>query len=447
MPVDPELATHFLQELIRIDTTNPPGNELPAAEYIAGLLRKEGLQPAVLESAPGRGSVVVRLCQHESLSDCRGAQDALLLMSHLDVVPADAGEWTHPPFAAEVADGYVWGRGACDTKGLTAVQLALLITLKRDGTPLRRDIVFAATADEETGGECGMAWLVRHHPHLLDCRFAINEGGGFGLKVGGKHLYLVQTGEKGVCWMRLTVTGTPGHGSMPREDNAIARLCTALARMSRAHLPQHRTVIADRLVRSVANAQRFQDGVKTRLLLNPLIEPLIQSRVRESSQVGSSIAATLRNTVSPTVLRAGSKTNVIPGEATAEVDGRLMPGQTPQDLLREIRPYIGDDVRVDFLTQSKGYESDPASPLFDVFQQVLSEHDPGSVAVPYIVPGGTDGRFLAERDVKVYGFHPLRQEPGINMLEMAHARDERISVANLEFGTAVLYDVVRRFCE
>jgi acetylornithine deacetylase/succinyl-diaminopimelate desuccinylase-like protein len=182
------------------------------------------------------------------------------------------------------------------------------------------------------------------------------------------------------------------------------------------------------------------------LVLNPWFEPLILRQMSKAGEMGAVLSATLRNTVSPTVLRAGSKTNVIPSEATAEVDGRLMPGQKPQGLIQEIRPYIGDQVQVDVMVHSDGYESDPASPLFDLFQQVLSEHDPASLAVPFLLPGGTDGRFLAEKGVKVYGFVPLRMEPGLNLLELAHARNERISLANLEFGTRVLYDVIRRFC-
>ena len=182
----------LLQNLIRFDTTNPPGNELPAAQYVADVLRGEGLDPIVLESAPGRGNVVARLRGD-------GSPGALLLMSHLDVVPAEPKEWDHPPFASEVADGYIWGRGAVDTKQLTAMQMAVLVTLKRQNVPLRRDVVLAATADEETGAEQGMGWLARNHPDLLDCQYAINEGGGFGVEIGGRRFYVCQTGEKGVC--------------------------------------------------------------------------------------------------------------------------------------------------------------------------------------------------------------------------------------------------------
>lgn len=432
-------AVQFLRDLIQFDTTNPPGNELPAAQYIGDVLQQEGIEPVVLESAPSRGNVVARLPGD-------GSAGALLLMSHLDVVPADPQEWDHAPFAADVEDGYIWGRGAVDTKQLTAMQLAVLTTLKRENVPLKRDVVLAATADEEVGGIHGMGWLVRNHAQLVDCEYAINEGGGFGVEVRGQRFYVCQTGEKGVCWMKLTARGTPGHGSIPRGDNAVQKLSAALARLSRARLPQHRTATVDFLVRSLAAALGFPASLVLPLALHPLLERTMLQRMESQSEVTAVLRATLHNTVSPTVLRAGQKTNVIPSEATAEVDGRLVPGQQPEDLLREMRPYIGDDVEVDIIANSRPYESEPASPLFELFQEVLAERDPGCKLVPFLVPGATDGRFLADKGVKVYGFSPARQEPGWRILDLAHARNERISLANMDFGSHVLYDVVRRFC-
>ncbi len=370
----------------------------------------------MLESAPGRGNVVARLRGS-------GSEGALLLMSHLDVVPADPKEWEHPPFAAEIADGYIWGRGAVDTKQLTAMQLAVLVSLKREGVPLRRDIVLAATADEEMGGTQGMGWLAQNHPELVECQYAINEGGGFGVRIGG-----------------------PGHGSLPRANNAVAKLCAAVARLAQARLPMHRTVTVERLVHHLAATQKFPASFLLPLVLNPLFEGAILKQAEKQSEVAAVLRATLHNTVSPTMLQAGQKANVIPSEATATVDGRLIPGQQPEDLLREIRPYIGEEIEVEILGRSQPYESDPASPLFDLFQQVLNEYDPGCTLAPFLVPGATDGRFLAVKGVKVYGFSPTKHEPGWAVLELAHARNERISLANVEFGTRVLYDIVRRFC-
>ncbi len=434
-----DMATRFLRGLIRFDTTNPPGNELPAAEYIASILHQEGIEPVVLQSAPGRGNVLARLCGN-------GSARALLLMSHLDVVPADPHEWDRPPFSAEVADGYVWGRGAVDTKQLTAMQLATMLTLKKEDIPLKRDIVLAATADEEAGGVQGMGWLTQHHAEWFDCEYALNEGGGFGLDVWGQRFYVCQTGEKGVCWMKLTAHGKPGHGSIPHSDNAVAKLSAALARLSQARLPQHRTTTVKRLVRSVAASQPFPVSWLLPLALHPTLEKPVLQYFEDQSELAAVLRATLHNTVSPTMLHAGHTINIIPGEATAALDGRLMPGQQPEDLLREIHPYIGDEIEVEVVGRSLGYESEPGSRLFDLVGDVLAQHDPGSQVVPYLVPGATDGRFLAERGVKVYGFSPARPEPDWPVLELAHGRNERISLDNIEFGTRVLYDVVRRLC-
>jgi acetylornithine deacetylase/succinyl-diaminopimelate desuccinylase-like protein len=202
-----------------------------------------------------------------------------------------------------------------------------------------------------------MEWMVNQHPDLVECEYAINEGGGYGFDFGGQRFYLCQTGEKGVCWMKFSVRGTAGHGSMPKGDNAVAKLCSALARLSQAHLPQHRTATVDQLVRTLAAAQPFPASLLTTLVLNPILEPHILARVEAKSEIGAALRATLHNTVSPTVLRAGTKTNVIPGEATAEVDGRLIPGQTYDDLMREMRPYIGDEIQVEFLQRSLPVES------------------------------------------------------------------------------------------
>jgi len=433
-----ELAVQFLRDLIRIDTTNPPGNETAAAQYIAAVLHGEGLDPVVLEAAPGRGSVIAR-----RRGD--GSAGALLLMSHLDVVPAEAREWDHPPFAAEIADGYIWGRGSCDTKDLTAAQLAILVTLRREGVPLKRDIVFAATADEEAGGDNGMTWLAHKHPSLLECEYAINEGGGHGMDLAGRRFYTCQTGEKGVCWMRLTARGTAGHGSMPREDNAVARLCTVVSNLAHARLPQHITPTVDHLARGTAQALGLPESLVS-ALFDPQREADALQQMSQHPELVAVLKATLRNTVSPTMLQAGQKANVIPGEACATVDGRIIPGQTHDAFLRELQPHMGADIEVEFLQRSLGYESEPASPLFDLMGQVLQQHDPGCTLAPYIVPGATDGRILADKGVKIYGFGPTRAEPGWPAMEMAHACNERISLANIEFESRVLYDVVRRFC-
>lgn len=436
--VEREVVEH-LQNLIRLDTTNPPGNELPAAQYLADVLRGEGIEAEVLESAPGRGNLVARLKGD-------GSARPLLLMSHLDVVPAEADKWAHPPFAAELVDGFIWGRGAVDTKNLTAVQLLLMLLLKREGVPLHRDVILAATADEEVGGLAGMGWLVEQRPKLLEAEYAINEGGGFGLDVGGRRVYVCQTAEKGVCWMKLTAEGRPGHASTPKGENAVATLAAAVARLSRARLPLHVVPTVREFVRQLARLLPFPQSVMLPLVLNPVFEPLIAKALAREEMIGPLLRASVRNTATPTVLRAGSKTNVIPSVAEAQVDGRLVPGQTPDDLIREIRPYVGEKVRIDLIGTSEPSEAGYQTPFYTLLGEALAEEDAGAAILPFMITGSTDGRFLAKRGVKVYGFCPMKQDTHESPLEMAHGHNERISVANLVFATKVLYKAVVRLC-
>jgi len=430
-------VTQHLQALVRFNTTNPPGNETPAAEYVRDVLTAEGIEATLLESAPGRGNVVARLRGD-------GSARPLLLLSHLDVVPAEADEWEHDPFGGELIDGYVWGRGTVDTKQLTAMHMVVLMQLKRSGLPLRRDVILAATADEEVGGRYGLGWLLEEHPQLLDAEYALNEGGGVGIPVGKRYLYVCQTAEKGVCWLKVRARGQPGHGSTPTGDNAVVRLSEALARLGRASLPRHPVNTVAAFVKGLASLTPFPAGLMS-LVLSSSLGPTLIRRATGNTMLAAVLQAMQRNTATPTVLRAGQKTNVIPAVAEAEVDGRLLPGQTPDDLLRELRPILGPDIEVEITGTSTPYETDYHSPLYELITQVLKEYDPEAIVVPFMLTGSTDGRFLAARGVKVYGFSPYRQEPGVSVFELAHGRNERISLENLRFGTRVLWDVVSRF--
>ena len=434
-----ELTTEYLRHLVRFDTSNPPGNELPCAEYIADVLRAEGMEAQVFEPEPSRGSAVCRLRGD-------GSQGPVLLMSHIDVVPADASEWMHPPFAAEIHDGYMWGRGSIDTKVLTAAEMATMVTLKREGVALRRDIILAATADEEKGGHKGMGWLAENHFDAIAAEYALNEGGGFGIDMDGRRVYLCQTGQKGSCWLKLTAHGPTGHTAAVSGPNSVAKLCAAVTRLAQAKLPQHRTKSVEQMVHDLGRLKGFPASVLLPLALHPAFEGLILNRSAMSGTIGSILKATLHNTAKATVLRAGEQVNVSPPEAVAYVDGRLVPGQTSEDLIGEIRPYIGDEIAVEIELEAPGFESGYASALYEVFGEVLRAHDPGAALVPFLVPGGTDGHHVAGKGIKVYGFNPLRAEPNWPMIQLAHAPNERISLANVEFCSTVLLDVVRRFC-
>lgn len=432
-------AVKHLQELIRIKTVNPPGNETPAAEYVAETLSREGIEVKVIESAPGRGNVIARLRG-------RGEAGPLLLLSHLDVVPVEEAHWERDPFGGEIVDGYIWGRGAVDAKQLTVMEMMCLIQLKREGLSLKRDVIMAATADEEMGGTMGVKWLLENHPELLECEYALNEGGGYGIEFAGRRYYVCDTAEKSPCWIRVKAKGKPGHASTPKDDNAVLKLAEALVRLGKARLPMHRTATVERFIKALARDQGFPISWLFPLILNPFFEPIILRYLPDRKRLAPVFRAFLHNTATPTVLRAGQKTNVIPSEAEAEIDCRVLPGQTKETLLAEIRPYLGPDVEIEVLLEPEPFETHYETELFRTFQEVIAEEDPGAKVIPYMLPATTDSRFLAKRGVKVYGFSPMKYDPECNFLELAHAHNERISIESLLFGVRVLYKVVRRFC-
>ncbi|MBU0491362.1 MAG: M20/M25/M40 family metallo-hydrolase [Chloroflexi bacterium] len=418
-------ATGYLRDLIRIDTTNPPGNETAAARYLADVLAGADISAQVVGPTPDRCSLVARLPGHGLPSHGTDRQRPLLLLSHLDVVPAEPGEWTHPPFAGMLdQDGVIWGRGTVDCKGLVVQELVVLLLLQRAGIPLNRDVVFAATADEEAGGLYGLAWLLAEYPHLLDAGYCINEGGGEGIRLNGRTFYLCQTGEKGISPLRLTAHGRPGHAAVPHDNNAVVHLAHALDRLANAELPLRLTNTVAAFLAALGDDY-------------PLLE----------QQMGDVLHAIQHNTLSPTMLQAGSKVNVIPSTAEAQVDCRIIPGQTQDEVLAQMRAIIGDlPVDVETTIFTPGYEGAYDGDLYRLIETVLPEHDPQGVVVPFLMTGGTDGRHLGPRGVSVYGFMPAQPEPGLSLFDLAHAHDERITVDNLIFGTRVLYDIVQRFC-
>jgi acetylornithine deacetylase/succinyl-diaminopimelate desuccinylase-like protein len=438
-----ETVVGLLQDLIRIDTTNPPGNEILAAELVAERLRQAGIEPVVLESAPGRGSVVARL---------RGTAEAppLLLMSHLDVVPAEAEHWRQPPFGGVVADGYVWGRGALDMKSIVAQHLTMLrlfAARAADGRPLSRDLILMAAADEEVGGAMGAHWIVDHHPELVRAEYALNEGGGTTVKIGDRLYMTVQTAEKGLARFRLTARGEPGHASMPRDDNAVVRLAEAVAAIGRARLPAHLT---DTMRAYLDIAARTQP---------PDLAAILGRLASDESTFDDTLAglpldevrrrylyAAAHNTAAPTVLRAGSKVNVFPSEATARVDGRTLPGFSSEDLRRELEPYLPSGIELVFEQDAPALEAEVESPLYDAIRASVAVHAPEVVLTPMLLTGATDAKAIVRLGTRVYGFSPLLYEEAVDGLSLVHGHDERISVDNLVFGARILYDVVERFC-
>jgi acetylornithine deacetylase/succinyl-diaminopimelate desuccinylase-like protein len=413
------------RDLIRIDTSNPgdhsgPG-ERQAAEYVAGQLAEVGLEPAVLESHSKRTSVVARVEGQDR------ARPALLVHGHLDVVPANAPDWRYDPFSGEIADGCVWGRGAIDMKDMDAMMLAVIRQRLREDRRPARDIVLTFTADEEAGGTWGARFLVDKHPDLFEgVTEAVGEVGGFSLTLGGRRLYLLQTAEKGMAWLRLTARGTAGHGSMVQPDNAVTELAEAIGRLGRHEWP----------VRLIPSVQAFLERASRALGIEfiPNDPGQLLSKIGSVSRI---VGATLRNTVNPTVLRAGYKVNVVPQAATAEVDGRFLPGYE-EEFFAEIDRVLGPGVSRELIHTDIALETTPDGDLYDAMTSALLAEDPGAQVIPYCLSAGTDAKSFSRLGLRCFGFTPLRLTPDLDFSGMFHGVDERVPLDGLRFGTRVL---------
>lgn len=437
-PAVREESVRHLQALLRIDTTNPPGNESAAADYLASVLRVEGYEPLLLEAEPGRANLIARYPGD-------GSAAPLLLYSHTDVVPAETDKWTQPPFSGAVAGGQIWGRGALDMKAMVAMELMTMLLLKRSGDALHRDVIFAATADEEIDSDAGAEWLVKHHPDLVRAEYGISEFGGYSLHYEGRRFYPVMTAEKGVCWMKIRARGQPGHASVPKEDNAVLQLARAIDRVAGKPLPLHVTPTAAQFIRRVAAALDWPQAIGLRALLNPLTHRIAEARVAGDGIAGS-LRASLHNTVSPTQLAAGTKVNVIPSEAVAALDGRLLPGFDRDSFLAELQPRLGRHIEVEVEHYSPPLEVPADTPLFGAIESGLRRYDPDGIVVPHMLTGATDAKLFSQLGARCYGFSPLRLRADEPFDRLIHAHDERVSVDALTFGVQVLYETVRDFC-
>ncbi|CAL9318385.1 M20/M25/M40 family metallo-hydrolase [Streptomyces sp. SudanB182_2057] len=414
------------RELIRFDTSNygdhsGPG-ERKAAEWVAEKLAEVGLEPKIYESHPGRASTVARIEGEDP------SRPALLIHGHLDVVPANAVDWTHDPFSGEIADGCVWGRGAVDMKDMDAMTLAVVRDRLRSGRRPPRDIVVAFLADEEAGGTYGARYLVDHHPELFEgVTEAISEVGGFSFTVDDeRRLYLIQTAEKGMHWMKLTVAGTAGHGSMIHRDNAITELSEAVARVGRHKFP----------VRVTKTTRAFLDELGD--ALGTELDPEdMEATVAKLGGIAKLIGATLSNTANPTQLNAGYKVNVIPGEATAHIDGRFLPGHE-EEFLADLDRLLGPNVRREDVHSDKALETGFDGPLVAAMQSALLAEDPTAKAIPYMLSGGTDAKSFDDLGIRGFGFAPLKLPPELDFAGMFHGVDERVPVDGLQFGVRVL---------
>lgn len=435
-----EEVVRHLQALLRIDTSNPPGGETPAAEYLATMLAEAGLDPTLLGPSPERRSLVVRL-----RASCPTADNGpLLLHAHLDVVPAE-GTWSHEPFAGDIDDGYLWGRGAIDMKHMAAMAAVVLARLAREKRRLNRDIIFAAVADEETGCESGSRFLVENHAEMVRAEYGLGEVGGATVWIGDRPVYPVQVAEKGLAWLRLRARGEGGHGSIPRENSAVVRLAEAIARLGRTPLPQHVVPAAERYLDALAACQPFPRSLLLQQLRHAFIAPHLLDRIADRA-AARTLSAILSNTASPTILRAGLKANVIPSEAEADVDGRTLPGQSTCDLIAEVRAVIGEGIEIEVLQEAPPVETSPDTPLFQAIARTVSEHHEGAIVVPALMPAFTDAKFYSRLGTRCYGFTPLRlPKEGPRFADLFHSPDERVPVDGLIWGANVLYSTILRF--
>jgi acetylornithine deacetylase/succinyl-diaminopimelate desuccinylase-like protein len=423
----------LLQQLIRFDTTNPPGNERACIEFLRGLLEEAGCGTELYAKEPDRPNLIARL-------DGTEEGEPLLLYGHVDVVTTAGQRWQRPPFGGELVDGYVWGRGALDMKGGVAMLVSAFLRAKAEGLRPPGGVILAIVSDEEGGGDVGARFLVEDHPHLFDgVRHALGEFGGFSYEIAGKRFYPIQIAEKQICWLKATIRGAGGHGALINRGGTMARLGRFLRDLDRKPLPVHVTPVAREFLERVAAELPRPQRTAMRALLKPgLADPALRAlgdRVRRFEPM-------LRNTGSATVVWGGSKINVVPSEIELELDGRALPGFGPEDLIRELQESVGHDVEVELVRHDPG-PSEPDLRLFDTLADVLRELDPQAIPVPLLQVGVTDGRFFSRLGIQTYGFIPMRLPPDFEFLRLVHAADERIPADALGFGTEAVYRALR----
>ncbi|HEV7162597.1 MAG TPA: M20/M25/M40 family metallo-hydrolase [Solirubrobacteraceae bacterium] len=424
----------ILQRLIRFDTSNPPGNERECIAWIRGLLEDLGCEVQIVAREPDRPNLIARLTG-------RGEAAPLLLQGHVDVVAA-RGQWTHPPFGGELHDGYIWGRGALDMKGGVAMLLAAFMRAKASGATPPGDVILCILADEEAGSDLGASFLVSEHPELFEgVRHALGEFGGFTLQIAGRRFYPIMVAEKQVCWMRATLKGRAGHGSMPVRGGAMGKLGRLLARLDSKRLSVHITPVARTMVEAIAPELPSPMAAALRGLLVPQLTDRLLDLGGERLRTFEPL---LHNTVSATIVGGGEKINVIPGEVAVELDCRLLPGFGPQDAIAELRALAG--VEMDFeVIRHDPVSAVPDMALFDTLAGALRELDPSARPVPLLLPGVTDGRFFSRLGIQTYGFLPMQLPEEMGFMELIHAEDERLPVQSLEFGTQAISRVLERF--
>jgi acetylornithine deacetylase/succinyl-diaminopimelate desuccinylase-like protein len=438
MPMDErtlqDRPVELLQALLRFDTSNPPGDERACIDWIDGLLTQLGCETRILAAEPQRPNLIARLRG-------RGSSPPLLLQGHVDVVAA-RGDWTHPPFAGEIADGYVWGRGALDMKGGVAMLLAAFMRALASGERPPGDVILCLMADEEAGSPLGAEFLVREHPELFDgVRYSIGEFGGFTIDVAGRRFYPIMVAEKQVCWSRATLRGQAGHGSMPVRGGAVGKLGDLLRALDRRRLPVHVTPVARSMIEAIAGELPAPLALPLRGLLTPALTDRLLDVLGERAALFDPL---LHNTASVTILSGGEKVNVIPDAVCIEIDGRLLPGFGPDDLFAELSALSGVEPEFEIVRHDP-VAAEPDLALFDTLAATLRELDASATPIPMLLPGVTDGRFFSRLGIQTYGFLPMQLPAEMPFMRLIHAADERLPVDAVEFGTRAIGRVLERF--
>jgi acetylornithine deacetylase/succinyl-diaminopimelate desuccinylase-like protein len=425
----------LLQRLIRFDTTNPPGNERECVAYISNLLTEAGCDFTIVGSSTDRPNLITRL-------KGQGTAPPLLLYGHVDVVTTADQTWQHPPFEGRLVDGYVWGRGALDMKSGIVMMLSAFLKAKAEGVHLPGDVILALVSDEEGGGDAGAKYLVDNQAELFEgVRYAIGEFGGFSYEIGRQRFYPIMVAEKQICHLRATFRGPGGHGSMPQRDGAVGRMASFLGRLEQRRLPVHVTPVTRSMVSTISSKLAWPQGMVFRQLLKPRITNTVLGLMGDK---GASFEPLLRNSVNPTVIRAGEQINVAPSKVEIDLDGRLLPGYSPEDLISELAALAGGELELEVIRHDPG-PSEPDMTLFETLKDILRSADPDGEPVPILLPGATDARFFSRLGIQTYGYLPMRLPPDLDFSRLVHGPDERIPVDALTFGTETIFQLMHRF--
>lgn len=425
----------LLQNLLRFDTTNPPGDEAECIAYVDSLFQDAGIETVIAGRVENRPNLIARL-------KGRGEAPPLLMHGHVDVVTTANQNWQHDPFGGEIIDGYVWGRGALDMKGAVANMICALLRAKAEGFVPAGDIILAVVADEEQGGDFGAKWLAENRPELFEgVKYSIGEAGGETTYVAGQKFYPIQVGEKQICRIKATFRGTGGHGSIPRKGGSMAKLGRFLTTLDEKRLPVHITPVVEQMLREMAAGLPEPMGQGVSGLLDPATTDAVLDTL---GPMGRLIDPLLHNTVSPTIVQGGHAVNVIPSELTLMLDGRLLPGFTPETALPELRALVGDDVDLE-VTRYDSYPTEINMHLYPMMADIMREADPEGTPVPYILTGVTDGRHFAQLGIQNYGFTPLMLPDDASLGGTVHDSDERVPVDAMQFGADCMYKLIERY--